>query len=302
MTVISVTIMTFTSSSNIGTITPAPLTVSAVTDSRVYNGTTSSSGTPTITAGQLFSGDTASFTQAFDSRNAGSRMLVASGLLNDGNGGQNYSVNFVPVSGMINPAQLTVTAVTDTRTYDGTTDVLVAPIITGTVFTNTGDAANFTEAFDSRNAGSRMITAQGMVNDGNGGQNYAVTFAPSVTGTISPEPLTVSAASVTKTYDGTTMVGVTPTITGTVFTNTGDVANFIERFDSRNAGARTLTPSGNGRATGMAARIDTITFAPDVTGTINKAQLTISAASDNKVYDGSVASTGLVRGDGPAGD
>ena len=281
----------------IGAINPAPLTVTAVTDTRTYDGTTNvSTGiTPTV-MGTIFGSDKANFTEAFDSRNAGSRMLVTSGLVNDGNGGQNYAVNFVPVSGMINPAQLTVAAVTNTRTYDGTTGVSagITPTITGTVFTNTGDVANFTEAFDSRNAGSRMITAQGMVNDGNGGQNYAVTFAPSVTGTINPEPLTVTAVSVTKTYDGTTAVVTVPTITGTVFTNTGDVANFIETFDSRDAGARTLTPSGT-VSDGNGGQNYTITFAPGVTGTINKAQLTISAASDSKVYDGSVSSSGMVQ-------
>src|SRR6185369_1489847 len=38
----------------IGTITQAPLTISAATDSRQYNGTTVSAGTPTVTSGTVY--------------------------------------------------------------------------------------------------------------------------------------------------------------------------------------------------------------------------------------------------------
>ena len=49
-----------------GTITPAALTVTAVGVNKTYDGTTSSSGTPTF--GPLFGTDSASFTQAFQSK------------------------------------------------------------------------------------------------------------------------------------------------------------------------------------------------------------------------------------------
>ncbi len=76
---------------------------------------------PTITSGSLANTDTADFTQVFDSRNAGSRTLIASGIVNDGNGGNNYTYTFVTASGTINPLAITVTAASDTKTYDGTT-------------------------------------------------------------------------------------------------------------------------------------------------------------------------------------
>ena len=271
----------------------AQLTVTAVTDTKTYDGTTGVSAgiTPTIT-GTVFTnaGDVASFSEAFDSRNAGSRTLVASGMVNDSYGGQNYAVNVVKVPGTINPAQLTVTAVTDTRTYDGTTGVSagITPTIMGTVFTNTGDVANFVESFDSRNAGSRMLVASGMVNDGNGGQNYAVNLVK-VPGAISPAQLTVTAVTDTRTYDGTMGVsaGITPTIMGMVFTNTGDVANFVESFDSRNAGSRMLVASGMVND-GNGGQNYKIIFA-GTTGMINPAQLTVTAVTDTKIYDGTTS-------------
>ncbi len=49
------------------------------------------------------------------------------------------------------------------------------PTITGTVVS--GDTPNFTESYDTKNAGTgKTLTATGVVNDGNGGNNYAVTF------------------------------------------------------------------------------------------------------------------------------
>jgi hypothetical protein len=78
----------------------SPLTVTAVSDSRVYNGTTSSSGTPTV--GTLFGSDTASFTQAFLSKDVlglNGSTLRASGSVQDGNGGKDYSISFVDASG-----------------------------------------------------------------------------------------------------------------------------------------------------------------------------------------------------------
>ncbi len=50
-----------------GTITPAALTISATTDSKVYDGTIASSKTPTTST--LYDGDTVTATQAFTSKN-----------------------------------------------------------------------------------------------------------------------------------------------------------------------------------------------------------------------------------------
>ena len=65
-----------------GTITAAPLNIWAVTDSRQYNGTTSSSGTPTLGAGDLQTGDSVTGrAQQFQSKNvlgAGGSTLVVS--------------------------------------------------------------------------------------------------------------------------------------------------------------------------------------------------------------------------------
>ena len=52
---------------------PGAITVTAVTDTKVADGTTASDGIPTITAGTLAAGDTATWSQTFNSRDRGHR-------------------------------------------------------------------------------------------------------------------------------------------------------------------------------------------------------------------------------------
>ena len=89
---------TVTTHTALGTITPAALDISAVTDSRQYDGTTASSGTPTV--GTLYSTDTVTgLVQAFASRHVlganGSTLSVTSYTVNDGNSGADYTVTTI---------------------------------------------------------------------------------------------------------------------------------------------------------------------------------------------------------------
>jgi len=85
------------------------------TDTKTYDGTTSSSGKPAVTTGSLVNGDTGNFTQTFDNRNAGTgKTLTPAGSVNDSFGGNNYVITFTPVNtGVIKPLAITVTAVAD---------------------------------------------------------------------------------------------------------------------------------------------------------------------------------------------
>src|SRR5204863_7718687 len=80
--------ITYVPSAATGVITTAPLTVTAQSDSRGYNGTTSSGVAPVITGTQYDAAGTAA-TQGYDNRNVGTtHVLTASGLvMNDGNSG-----------------------------------------------------------------------------------------------------------------------------------------------------------------------------------------------------------------------
>src|SRR5262249_10088792 len=102
--------------------------------------------------------------------------------------------------GKIRARPITVTAVTNIKTYDGTTSAAAIPTITsGTLAA--GETAGFGESYATKNARSNLkLTPSGSVNDGNGGRNYAVTFQSVVTGKITPRTLTVTAKDVSKIY------------------------------------------------------------------------------------------------------
>jgi hypothetical protein len=110
-----------------GTITPAPLTLSTVTDTKTYDGTTAAPGAAASVSGLLGSDTITNLAESFNSKNVagtnGSTLSVATGyVLNDGNSGHNYTVSSNTSLGTITPAALTIDAVTDTKTYDATTN------------------------------------------------------------------------------------------------------------------------------------------------------------------------------------
>ncbi len=173
-------------------ITPRPITVSAAADTKVYDGTTASAETPTITSGNLATGDAATWTQTFDNKNVGTgKTLTPAGAVNDGNDGNNYDVTFVnDTSGEITQAELTVTGITAAdKEYDGTTaatlDVsgagLVGVFPDDTVALNTSNA---TGAFQDPDPGTnKTVTVSGLTIEGADAPNYSLT-QPTTTASI----------------------------------------------------------------------------------------------------------------------
>src|SRR4051812_49775373 len=200
-------------------ITAAALQLNAVTDSKGYDGSASSSATP-VTVGTLFGGDTVSGrTQAFGSKNVlggnGSTLTVTGYTVNDGNSGANYSVTSASALGTITAAALQVNAVTDSKGYDGSASSSATPVTVGTLFG--GDTVSGrTQAFGSKNelgATRSTLTETGYTeDDGNSGANYSVTSA-SALGTITAAALQVNAVTDSKGYDGSASSSATP-VTG----------------------------------------------------------------------------------------
>ena len=285
-----------------GTISKTGLTVTAAACTKTYDGTTSATGTPTITAGAIQTGDTApAWTETYDTRNAGTgKTLTPAGVVSDGNSGANYAYTYGTVTtGVINKTNLTVTAATCTKTYDGTTSATGAPTIT-TGHIQTGDTAPaWTETYDTRNVGTgKTLTPAGVVSDGNSGANYAYTYGTVTTGVISQTNITATAAANSKTYDGTTSATGTPTITSGHI-QTGDTAAFTETYDTANVGTgKTLTPAGtvtdgNGGAnynySFVTAQNGTITIA--TTTNILTSSLNPSSLGSNVTFTATVTNT-----------
>ena len=262
------------------------ITVTSETNSKTYDGTTSASAIPQITSGSLAGTDAATFTETYGNKNVGTGItLTPSGIVNDGNSGNNYAYTFVnDNTGVINARALTITAAATTRVYDGTTSSATAPTVAGGI--QTGDVAAFIEVYDNRNIGAnKTLTPSGNVNDGNSGNNYTYSFVTANTGAITARPLTITGAPSTKVYDGTTASSSIPTVTGGV--EPTDVANFTQVYDNKNVGTgKTLIPSGSVND-GNGGNNYTYTFNNLTTGpnrAITARPITITADPKSKTY------------------
>jgi hypothetical protein len=206
---------TSASASTTFTITPAPLTIAAIGNTRPYDGTASAAATPTVSG--LQTGDTVTgLVEAYADRNAGTgKMLtVTAYTISDGNAGQNYTVATLPsTAGAIIARPITVTAAANSKVYDGTTSAAATPTVTvGSLVT--GDTGNFTETYDTANASTgKRLTPAGSVSDGNGGHNYAINFQASATGTVTAASPALSGLSASQSIVyGTASVSLSGTV------------------------------------------------------------------------------------------
>jgi hypothetical protein len=112
-----------TTASTTANITPAPLTIKATTNTKIYNGTTSAAAVPMVAG--LYAPDTVTgLAETYDNPSvAGSptkTLSVAAYTVNDGNGGGDYLVTLVSsATGVINPANATIVVTAYSVIYDG---------------------------------------------------------------------------------------------------------------------------------------------------------------------------------------
>jgi len=295
-------------------ITPAPLTISATSDSKVYDGTTNSTALPTTST--VYGTDTVTgLSQAFGSKDvlgAGSSTIAVTGyVVNDGNGGNDYTVTTSTATGTITPAPLTISATSDTKVYDGTTNSTALPT-TSTLY-GTDTVTGLSQAFGSKDAlgaSSSTVAVTGYtVNDGNGGNDYTVSLN-TATGTITPAPLTITANNQTLTYGNSSLGTSGFTTSGlqngeTVGSVTLSTNATLSTSGNYNAGSWNITPSNPVGGTFNAGDY-AISYTPGAL-TVNPAALTVSGiTASNKLFDGTTTATinttgaalaGVVAGD-----
>jgi len=260
-------------------ITPASLMVTAVANTKTYDGGILAATLPVITSGKLLGGDTADFSETYATKNVGTHLtLTPGGVAGDGNGGHNYTVTFKSAAlGKITARPITVTAVTNSKTYDGTTGAAAIPTITVGSLAG-GDTPDFGEVYAAKNVGSGLkLTPHGSVNDGNHGRDYHVTFQSVKTGSITPRTLTVT-ADATKVY-GQTNPKLKPTYSGFA---PGDTAAVLKGTPSLTTTATTSSGVGRYHITVAAGSLKAGNYTFDFvngTFTVTPATLTVTAKS-----------------------
>jgi hypothetical protein len=174
--------LTNTTATTSADISARPISVGAVADIKLYDGTTSSSGTPTISLGSLAPGDSANFSLAFASKTVGTgKTLIPSGSVDDGNSGNDYSVSFLNnTNGVITAKNLTVSGITaSSKAYDGTTTTSINVSGATLVGAVSGDAVTLNTfaaggAFTSSSPGTCTVQISGLTIAGADSGNYTL--------------------------------------------------------------------------------------------------------------------------------
>jgi hypothetical protein len=221
-----------TTASTTADITPRAIEVTGITDSKTYDATATSSKTPSITVGSLAAGDSATYAQAFDMKNAGSRLLIPSISITDGNNGHNYSVLFHNANGTISPLGIVGSITVAGKPYDGTSSAaIVTRSLTGVL---PGDVVSYlggTATFSDSNAGSWTVTAVGLYLAGTDAGNYTVNSTATATATISKANQQISWST------------PAPIVFGTILGNTQLNATVTGVQGGSSPGALTYTPA-----------------------------------------------------------
>lgn len=226
------------------TITARPITVTASTGSKVYDRTTSSTSTPSITTGSLAFSDTANFTQSYDTFLVGTgKTLTPSGSVNDSNSGNNYSVTFnATTTGVITTKALTVTGLSASdKTYDGNTIASVTGTATlvGVVSPDTVNVSGSpVGTFSTSTVGSNTVAVTGLSLGGGDEANYSLT-QPTLNASITAKLITVTPDSgQTKVYGA---ANPTYTYTNTALVGTDSLSGSLSRLTGENVGGYAIT-------------------------------------------------------------
>ena len=270
---------------------------------KVYNG----NATATMNVSSLVldpddieAGDTVSLDNivlAFENKNVGTDKIVSissASLAGAEAGNYELTLDGAPTStASITVRGINVTAQTDTKTYDGNTTSSVLPVV-GAL--QGGDTVNSrgVQTFNNKMVGTnKTLTATStVINDGNDGANYSITYIPDATGVISVKTLDVTAPTVVKTYDDTTSATGTATYVGLVSGDEiNDVATLTFSNENIGAGNKTVTPSAvtieDSVDADMTANYN-IVYHANTASTINPKVLTVTGiTAEDKVYDSS---------------
>jgi len=278
------------------TITRAPLTVSATSDTKVYDGTTDSSAVP-IVSGLKGSDSVTGLSQAFQSKDVlgpnGSTLVVTGYTVNDGASGNNYAVSLNTATGTITPKPVTGWFTAADKPYDGTTSATI--VDRGLIGLIPGDVVNLgggNATFASADPGTWTVTLNGAALSGTDRDNYSLVLPVTTTATIYRINVTITGAvAQDKVYDGTTAATVDfsgATLVGVVSGHdvTIDASTYSASFDTKDVGSdKPVTVSGV-KLAGANAGMYTLTQPSGLTADITPAPLTVAFVAEDKVYDG----------------
>ena len=282
-------------------VTPAALTVTANALTRVYDASSFSGGNGVAFSGfvngedaSVLAGSVAFGGSSQGARNAGSYVIAPSGL-----SAGNYALSFASGSLTVSRANLVLTPVVASKTYDGSLAVAgTARATAGTTLfgSDTFSGGSFAYTIANAGQGNRTVNVTGVsLADGNGGNNYNLSYVASGGHTTLPAALSVSTFDVSKTYDGSTAAaGTLRLLGGTLYANasnggaTDSLSGGSFSFATANAGLgnRVVATSGVNVNDGNGGGNYAVSYVDNTTSTITPRGLVFSGTVAIRQYDG----------------
>jgi len=294
-----------TSATTSANVTQRPITVTAAANTKTYDGTLSAAASPTVTSGNIVAVDSAIFSETYTSKTVGSgKILVPAISITDGNGGNDYSVTLANANaGTINPLAISGAITANNKVYDTTTTATIscspAGVVTGDVVNCTATAANFSD----KNVGTgKTVTATGVSLSGTDAGNYSASMTSTTTASITAAPLTVTAAGISKVYDGTNVATVTLSdnrLGSDVVTDGAASSTFPDKSvgSGRVVSVSGISISGTDAGNYALQNVTTTT-----TANVTQRPLTVAATGVSKTYDASTTATVTLSDNRVSGD
>ena len=297
------------SATSTATITAKGLTVVAIGQNKVYDGSTADA--VSLSSSGVVKGDNLLLAGngAFVDANAGTTKTVnVTGISLAGNDASNYILNSTTASTTASIAQkiITVQAMGADKTYDGNTSDLVSLSSSGVLAQDLGNVQfNAASAFTTKNVGvGKVVAVRDISASGSQSGNYKVSNSSATAyATVTAKTIVVEATGGDKVYDGTTKNVVSLNSDGLVSGDTVKFASASAVFSDKNvANDKLVTVSGislSGKDAGNYAYNASALSTADIT----PKSITVTAIGQNKVYDATLnaavtlASSGLVKGD-----
>ena len=278
------------------TITPIAVELTANSATKEYDGTALTDSGYTITKGAFVSGEGLETVTVVGSQTlAGSSPnKITAHTLKEGTKAENYTITYVDGTLTVtngNKIQITITADSDEKTYDGAAltknsyTITSGELKSGDTITSVTVTGSQTDAGTAANVPSdaRIMHGSDDVTD-----YYEITY---VNGTLKVKPVEIelTADSASKEYDGTPLTKNSYKITSGEFVGNDGLASVTVE------GSQTLVGSSENKITahtlkeGTKAENYKITYKPGTLEVTNKnpIEITITADSDEKTYDGS---------------
>ena len=299
---------------NNGIITPKAVQLVAGTSQKIYDGTISIAATAAdlsaLSAQLGVAGDTVNaVTLQYANRNAGlGKVLTPSGaVISDGQSGGNYQITYASSNtSVISPKEVTLTPQTASKTYDASTSYSAnasdLAYLTSQLGVTGDTVTGVTLLTPDKIIGTKTLAASSaLVNDGNNGLNYTLSYGSSTIAVAAKTISTLNTTVVTKTYDKNTAA----TLTGAMLNGVefGDTVSLTQTglFATNQAGS-TIAVSAIESISGADAGNYILSPTLGLTGTITPRLLSVTYGGINKVYDTSTLAQVTTSDNRIAGD